>query len=87
MSFVQKNGQSKRVMASLAMLVSWEVWKEINACVFRYNYFTVDMVVSRIKNEIPLWVLARAKTLGNVIPRELDLLIWILAFSLIMFGL
>jgi hypothetical protein len=64
MSFVQKNGQSKRVMASLAMLVSWEVWKEINACVFRNNYSTVDMVVSRIKKRDAFVGLGRGESVG-----------------------
>jgi hypothetical protein len=64
-----KKGQSKKAISSLAMLVSWEVWKERNARVFRNHYSTVDMVGARIKNEMTLWVSARAKALGNVMPR------------------
>jgi hypothetical protein len=35
MEGVHKRGHSMKAMASLAMLVSCEVWKEINARVFR----------------------------------------------------
>jgi hypothetical protein len=68
--FVQKDGQSRRAMSSLAMLVSWEVWKERNARVFRNHCSTVHMVATRIKNEATLWASAGAKTLGNVMPGE-----------------
>jgi hypothetical protein len=68
--FVQKDGQSRRAMSSLAMLVSWEVWKERNARVFRNHCSTVLMVATRIKNEATLWASAGAKKLGNVMPGE-----------------
>jgi hypothetical protein len=32
---VHKHGQLKKAMVSLAMLISWEIWKERNAYVFR----------------------------------------------------
>jgi hypothetical protein len=35
MEGVHKRGHSMKAMASLAMLVLWEVWKEINVRVFR----------------------------------------------------
>jgi hypothetical protein len=66
-SFMQKICQSKRVISLLAMFVSWEIWKERNACVFR-NHFSVDMVMNRIKDEVAMWSLARAKVLIIVIP-------------------
>jgi hypothetical protein len=68
--FVQKDGQSKKAMSSLAMLVSWEIWKERNARVFRNHHSTVDMVTTRIKTETTLWGYAGVKALGNVMPRE-----------------
>jgi hypothetical protein len=61
-------GKREKAMSSLAMLVSWEVWKERNVCVFRNHYSTVDMVGARIKDEMALWVSAGAKALGNVMP-------------------
>jgi hypothetical protein len=68
--FVQNNGQSKKAMPSLAMLVSWEVWKERNTCVFRNHHSTVDMVTTRVKREMALWASAGVKALGNVMSRE-----------------
>jgi hypothetical protein len=41
MKEVHKQGPSKRAMASLGMLISWEIWKERNARVFR-NAFTTS---------------------------------------------
>jgi hypothetical protein len=31
---IQKRGHERKALASLAMLVSWEIWKERNARVF-----------------------------------------------------
>jgi hypothetical protein len=42
-------------MASMIMLVSWEVWKECNARV------SVARIVCKIKEEAWLWSLAGAK--------------------------
>jgi hypothetical protein len=33
-------GKKRKAMASMIMLVSWVVWKERNARVFRHHYFT-----------------------------------------------
>jgi hypothetical protein len=57
-------------MASLAMLISWEIWKERSACVFRNTYTTSSFVIIKIKEEIALCSLAGAKAVGNVMPRE-----------------
>jgi hypothetical protein len=68
---VHKQGQSKKkAMASLALLVSWEVWNERNAGVFRNKASTTMMVVAKIKEHVELWSTAGAKALSNVIPRE-----------------
>jgi hypothetical protein len=57
-------------MASLFMLISWEIWKERNVRVFRNTYTTSSFIVVKIKEEIALWSLAGAKAVGNVMPRE-----------------
>jgi hypothetical protein len=67
---MQKMDKSRRVMASLAMLVSWDVWKERNTLVFRNHSSAVAMVVARIKEEAAMWSLAGAKALTNVILSE-----------------
>jgi hypothetical protein len=67
---IHKKRQGTKALASLAMLVSWELWKERNARVFRNQFSTFNVVISRIKEEVALWGLAGAKTLCNIIPRE-----------------
>ena len=67
---IHKRGASRKAMASLAMLVSWEIWKERNARVFRNISITSNMLVAKIKSEAVLWCYAGAKALSNVIPRE-----------------
>jgi hypothetical protein len=57
-------------MASLAILVSWKIWKERNVCVFQNNLSAVNMVATRIKDEVAMWSLAQAKALSIVNPRE-----------------
>jgi hypothetical protein len=57
----------KKAMASLAMLVSWEIWKERNARIFET---TSTMLVEKIKEEATVWCLAEANGLGNVMMRE-----------------
>ena len=67
---IHKHGESRKALATLAILVSWEVWRERNVCVFRNQYFTIAMIVAKIKEEAKMWCLAGAKTLSNVMPRE-----------------
>jgi hypothetical protein len=67
---VHKQGQSKKTMASIAMLVPWEVWKERNARIFRNSISTSSMLVQKIKDEVALWSLAEAKAVSIVMPRE-----------------
>jgi hypothetical protein len=51
---VQKRGHSRKVMASLAMLVNWEIWKERNARVFTNKSSTSNMLILKIKEEVNL---------------------------------
>jgi hypothetical protein len=67
---IHKQGPSKKAMKSLVMLVSWEIWKERNARVFRSGVSTLNMVVSKVKEEVTLWSVAGAEALSIVIPRE-----------------
>jgi hypothetical protein len=45
---VHKQGQLRKAMATLAILISWEVWKEQNARVFRNDASTTKMVIEKI---------------------------------------
>uniref|UniRef100_A0ACD6AK31 Uncharacterized protein n=1 Tax=Avena sativa TaxID=4498 RepID=A0ACD6AK31_AVESA len=64
---IHKKGPHRKALASLTMLVSWELWKERNARVFRGHSVTVDMMVTKIKNEARLWCFAGAKALSSLI--------------------
>jgi hypothetical protein len=67
---VHKQGQLRKAMATLAILISWEVWKEQNARVFRNDASTTKMVIEKITEEALLWGYVGAKALSNVMPRE-----------------
>jgi hypothetical protein len=44
----------------ITMLVSWELWKEINLQVFGNQSTTSTMLVSRIKDKVVLWCIVGA---------------------------
>lgn len=46
-----------------ALMVSWQIWKERNACVFRAKLSRVSDVLHAIKNDLELWRLAGATCL------------------------
>jgi hypothetical protein len=68
------NSQARKIKKGHAVtcnvLVSWEIWKERNVHVFRNNAFTSSMLVTKIKDEAALWILAGAKACSVVMPRE-----------------
>ncbi|KAM3229105.1 hypothetical protein ACQJBY_060183 [Aegilops geniculata] len=61
---------SRKGMASLFMLVSWELWKERNARVFINTSTSSSIIVDKILDEASLWVSAGAKGLDVILPRE-----------------
>ena len=65
-----KQTPSRRPLVSLMMLISWEIWKERNARVFRNTAVPVGVLVAKIKEECSLWSLAGAKHLCNIMLRE-----------------
>jgi hypothetical protein len=58
---VRLHYQPQGGVASLTLLVSWEVWNEINARVFRRKHTPSFVLLSNIKKEARLWVIAGAK--------------------------
>ena len=60
----------RKAIASLAMLIAWEIWMERNTRVFRNEHSTFARVVAKIKEEANLWSLAGAKALSILMPRE-----------------
>jgi hypothetical protein len=57
-------------LSSLTLLIVWEIWKERNARVFRKKLSPMFVILEKIKCEARLWVLAGAKRLGIIMPRE-----------------
>uniref|UniRef100_A0ACD5YJN0 Uncharacterized protein n=1 Tax=Avena sativa TaxID=4498 RepID=A0ACD5YJN0_AVESA len=51
---IHKRGAQRKAMSSMAMLVSWEIWKERNARVSRNHSITVEMLVNKIKEEVSM---------------------------------
>jgi hypothetical protein len=67
---VHKQGQTRKAMASIAMLVSWEICKERNARIFQNSFSTSAMIVQKMKEDATLWSLAGAKAISILLPRE-----------------
>jgi hypothetical protein len=63
-------GQNRKGMASLAMLIIWEIWNERNDRVFRNKRASTQVVFERIEKEATLSVIAGAKILSNLMTRE-----------------
>jgi hypothetical protein len=58
----------RKGLASLALLIVWEIWQERNARIFRKKLSPTFVILDKIKCEARLWVLAGAKRLGKMIP-------------------
>ena len=54
---IDAGGYIKKAIVSVMMLVSWEIWKERNARVFRNTATPTPVVVAKIKEEAHLWAL------------------------------
>ena len=59
-----------KAMASLTLLTTWELWNERNARVFNNKHSPPLVILDRIKREARMWVLAGAKRMGEMMPRE-----------------
>ena|ERR1041385_5935064 len=65
---VTKRGNTFRSsMASLTMLVSWTIWNERNARIFRNKSAPPPVLLNNIIEEAKLWVTAGARKLGNIV--------------------
>lgn len=67
---IHKRGTQRKAISSMAMLVSWEIWKERNARVFQNHVVSVEMVVNKIKEEASMWCLAGAKAISSIMSCE-----------------
>ncbi|KAM3309857.1 hypothetical protein ACQJBY_030885 [Aegilops geniculata] len=60
----------RHAMAPLTMLVSWTIWNERNARVFRRKSAPPPVLLNNILEDAKLWVTAGARKLGNIILYE-----------------
>jgi hypothetical protein len=67
---VLAHGRRKKTMASLLMLVTWEIWNVRNEKVLKNVNTMPSTIFDRIKAEARTWVLAGAKHLGLLIAGE-----------------
>jgi hypothetical protein len=50
----------RKTLASISLLVIWELWNERNARVFRNKFYPSFVIFENFKREAQLWVLAGA---------------------------
>jgi hypothetical protein len=60
----------RKAISSLTLLVTWEIWNERNARVFRNKQAPLHVVLDRVKSEARLWVTVGARHLGNIMSEE-----------------
>jgi hypothetical protein len=60
----------RKALASLSLLAVWELWNKWDARVFYNKHAPSFIVFENIKREARLWMLAGAKSLGDLIPGE-----------------
>jgi hypothetical protein len=65
-----EHATNRKAMASITLLVMWEIWNERNDRVFHNKSSPLHVMLDRIKREERLWVIAGAKRLGDIMPRE-----------------
>ncbi|TVU32861.1 hypothetical protein EJB05_24623, partial [Eragrostis curvula] len=61
-------GQMKRGFNTLVMLVSWEIWKQRNRCVFDGARLDPLAILRHIEQEAVAWKRAGAKRLADMLP-------------------
>ena len=57
----------RSAVRSLALLVTWEIWRERNARVFKNHETSALGLLAKIKSEVTAWVAAGAKALESLI--------------------
>jgi hypothetical protein len=62
----ERHSPNRKVLASLTLPTTAEIWKEHNAKVFSNNHAPSMIILYKIKKEACLWFLAGAKCLGDL---------------------
>jgi hypothetical protein len=67
---ISTSGHGRKGLATLYMLIIWEIWNERNDRVFKNKQAPLQIIFDRVKKEARLWVLAGAKHLDHLMPGE-----------------
>ena len=68
--WLKMTSPSRKALASITLLASWEIWNERNARVFWNKFASPAVVFNKNKADARLWVIAGAKRLGEIMPGE-----------------
>ena len=63
----------RRGLNSLIILVTWEIWKHRNACVFEGARPSVQLLLQTMSSECALWCMAGASKLKELLDRSMPL--------------
>jgi hypothetical protein len=55
---------------NLALLMTWEIWKERNDRVFNHYESSVATILAKIRSESSIWIVAGVKGLTTLLTRE-----------------
>lgn len=58
----------RKALKLVIILVTWELWCERNARIFRRLATTPAMIVAKVKEEARTWIMTRAVRLTETIP-------------------
>jgi len=61
---------SRKATCSLALLISWEIWKEWNDLIFNHHESSIPTIMAKIMNETSIWIVAGAKGFAALLARE-----------------
>jgi hypothetical protein len=65
---------------SLIILVTWEIWKHRNSCVFKGARPSVQVLLQQVSSECVLWCSAGATKLKELLSRSSQQAVWVLIF-------
>ncbi|KAG2565174.1 hypothetical protein PVAP13_7NG025168 [Panicum virgatum] len=63
----------RKGLNSLIILVTWEIWKHRNACVFKGSRPSVQLLLQTVSSECVLWCMAGASKLKELLDRSMPL--------------
>uniref|UniRef100_K4AME8 Uncharacterized protein n=1 Tax=Setaria italica TaxID=4555 RepID=K4AME8_SETIT len=69
-TFLAVQKEMRKGLDSLIILVTWEIWKHKNDCVFEKVRPTIQEVLRAISNEGGLWCMAGASRLQELLSRS-----------------